>query len=460
MRSTIVSVLVTLLLAVSFASTPEVQPIQGHELQDSGKGDAPSFDWIFTNILDVNASVYQAHPGAIIHVYVTVEVTWDVFDFSGYAVSAFYESSLIEEKVFIVLWSGHTIDTLDFAWNTSGLEPGSYLISAATSTGAFYEDGHVRILQTLTVPDDYPTIQAAINAAGDGDTVFVRSGTYYEHVVVNKSLAVVGEDRASTWVHGSGSDAVFRVTENNVTLQGFSLESASYGVYLLNANNSRVIGNFIDDVVVGGIILDDSCNNTIEANLVEDFPSLGIAIVADSEFNIIKGNEVQGCHDYGINVMANHNLVVGNTIRNCSTALDVFGSNNTLYHNNVIDNDIPVIAGGSHFWDNNCTGNYWDDYRARYPNASFDIWGIGDTPYLIDASNQDNCPLLNVFWNPCDTDHDLDVDIFDIVKVCHFYGIPYWNEDCCHVDLAAPYGEIDIFDIVTIAMCYGEEYSS
>ena len=32
---------------------------------------------------------------------------------------------------------------------------------------------------TITVPDDYPTIQTAIGNATAGDTVFVRNGTYY-----------------------------------------------------------------------------------------------------------------------------------------------------------------------------------------------------------------------------------------------------------------------------------------
>jgi len=35
---------------------------------------------------------------------------------------------------------------------------------------------------TIYVPDDYPTIQAAVNAASPGDTIIVRDGTYYENV--------------------------------------------------------------------------------------------------------------------------------------------------------------------------------------------------------------------------------------------------------------------------------------
>src|SRR5688572_2634397 len=36
--------------------------------------------------------------------------------------------------------------------------------------------------QTIWVPDDQPTIQAAINASMDQDTIFVRPGVYSENI--------------------------------------------------------------------------------------------------------------------------------------------------------------------------------------------------------------------------------------------------------------------------------------
>ena len=57
-------------------------------------------------------------------------------------------------------------------------------------------------------PDNYTTIQGAINDANDGDTVFVYNGTYYENIVVDKSINLVGEDNEKTTIDGNKSGNV------------------------------------------------------------------------------------------------------------------------------------------------------------------------------------------------------------------------------------------------------------
>ena len=51
---------------------------------------------------------------------------------------------------------------------------------------------------TIVVPDNYPSIQDAINNANAGDTIYIKTGTYVENPVVNKSVSLIGENRDRT----------------------------------------------------------------------------------------------------------------------------------------------------------------------------------------------------------------------------------------------------------------------
>src|SRR4030065_1588737 len=79
---------------------------------------------------------------------------------------------------------------------------------------------------TIIVPDDYSTIQGAINGASDGDTVFVRAGTYHEHVIANKTISLVGEDVSTTIIDGGDTGHVVYVVRNNVNITGFTVRNS------------------------------------------------------------------------------------------------------------------------------------------------------------------------------------------------------------------------------------------
>lgn len=58
------------------------------------------------------------------------------------------------------------------------------------SAAAVSESDGVSSSTTIYVPDSYPTIQAAVDAASPGDTIIVRDGTYRENIDVNKRLTI------------------------------------------------------------------------------------------------------------------------------------------------------------------------------------------------------------------------------------------------------------------------------
>ncbi len=66
---------------------------------------------------------------------------------------------------------------------------------------------------TLLVPADFPTIQAAIDAAVDGDDVLVAAGTYFEAIDLSgKAIALVSESGAASTTIDGGGQALFVVT--------------------------------------------------------------------------------------------------------------------------------------------------------------------------------------------------------------------------------------------------------
>jgi parallel beta-helix repeat protein len=389
---------------------------------------------------------------------VTIEF-WD----TGYAISSWGTPNIAGRNISVdaEIWrwtglSNPVVFTLSYTHSLGPLPPGEYQFFFAV-WGALVRNVTF-LVSPLVVPDDYATIQEAIDDASDGNTIIVRSGMHAEYVNVTKSLSLRGENVQSTVVIG------FEVHADNVAISGFTMHAGSYtGVEVAGFSYCNISDNiiFADFYPIG---LMHSVRNHISDNRIQCIVyGSGITLIDCNATTISQNKLASG--EVGIHLMESYNnTLCGNSVANFSIGVSIGGLvndyHNLIYRNNLINNQEGATdLTGANLWDNGCEGNYWSDYQDRYPNASFDIWGIGDTPYLIDAGSQDTCPLLNVFWNPCDTDHDLDVDIFDLIKVCHFYGVPYWSEDCCHVDLAAPYGEIDIFDIVTIAMCYGEAYT-
>ena len=358
----------------------------------------------------------------------------------------------------------------------------------------------------------YSSIQEAVNNADLHDTLYISSGIYHEYLIMNKSLSLIGEDTDNTVIDGNYTGNVVEVTANDVLINGFTIQhsnqSSSYAAIriagsawcnitgnnitrnkiaiLVISHDSRIEENSVthngqgialygcSDVTVKantmsantvGISLVISSSNTIIENKAENssFGGCGLTITSNSFNNTIQNNNLIGNFHGMLLSRSYNNSIISNIIAN-NELLGIelaASSNNTFFHNNVINNPTPVNVdthSSNHsicVWDNGCEGNFWSDYNDTDSNGD----GIGDTKYIIDQNNTDRYPLMNVYWNPADVNHDLEVDIYDIVLACGAYGStisdPNWN---CHCDITEPYGVVDIYDIVVMCNEYGKEY--
>jgi len=101
----------------------------------------------------------------------------------------------------------------------------------------------------IVVPDDYPTIQSAIDAALDGSTILVRSGIYFESLQITKCLEIYGSEESPTVLKNpSGGDVVY-IQANYATFAGFhiegSAESFGAGIYMSQSQHVQILGNVI-----------------------------------------------------------------------------------------------------------------------------------------------------------------------------------------------------------------------
>jgi parallel beta-helix repeat protein len=301
----------------------------------------------------------------------------------------------------------------------------------------------------IVVPDDYPTIQEAINAASPGDTIYVKEGMYYENVVINKTISVIGENRDTTIIDGRGIGSVISVEASNVTIRGFRVQNSGTATldsgiriqlawrarieensvvncdngilaYLLGGNH--LIRNNIVTSCQHGIFVQGSFDNVIGDNtLTKNNFSITLQFCSG---NIIDSNNVsyniKGIYLY---TSMNNTLTRNNIANNeeWGILMILTSTKNTIVKNNVVGNDYGIYCSDSYenvyhhnnfianhhqayfsgyilepnLWHDSLSqeGNYWSDYDGTDTNED----GVGDSGYRIDKNNRDDHPLMGTF---------------------------------------------------------------
>jgi len=232
-------------------------------------------------------------------------------------------------------------------------------------------------------PDNYSSIQAAINAANPGDTVFVydESSPYYEHIIVNKMIKLIGEDKNTTIIDGGGSGDVICIQKyiDGVTINGFTIQNSGNNfingvdaVIEILSNYNNICGNIIKKNLAG-IYCYYANNNTISDNIIKDSDYFGILLVDSCDNNIYR-NIITKNHYAGIYITPE---ALPSTL-----GQQRYDGNNNIYENNISKNGAGIWFYGAdenNFFENNVTNN------------DFGVW--------IDAPIYYHCDNNNIYNN-------------------------------------------------------------
>ena len=225
-------------------------------------------------------------------------------------------------------------------------------------------------------PDNYTSIQDAINDSYDGDTVYVYndSSPYFESVVIDKSIYLVGEDKYSTVIDVQYLESyAISVEVDNVWLGGFTVQNANYSGLFIQSNWSVIVGNIIQFNRFGVILI--YCDyNVIQSNFIINNTYDGIYFLGKN--NCIVGNYIAGNH-WGVTIEgAFNNNVSFNTVCKNSVGIYLFDfcRNNTFYKNNITNSDIGMVvemSSKNYVIQNNFINNDLNARFARCPVAEY-----------------------------------------------------------------------------------------
>jgi nitrous oxidase accessory protein NosD len=228
-------------------------------------------------------------------------------------------------------------------------------------------------------------------------------------------------DRWSSGIFGLDDSFNITITQNNITRN-------DQGIILLGYNNTVSLNNIADNWEIGVEVSTDSIvtQNNITGqqgdgvlvggsgclvsfnNMMSNLAS-NIDIVYGSNGTVTSNNIVSngqpdenifGASHTGVSIQLSTNFIITlNNFIGCSGSA-IFtnrGSNNTIFHNNFLNNakelgSFDLYGTSTNTWDNGYPsgGNYWSNYNGTDSDGD----GIGDTPYALDANNTDNYPLM------------------------------------------------------------------
>jgi len=272
--------------------------------------------------------VYKLYPNGDIGEKRWIKTAEDFSGF-GYKVSAIYEINSFEREYY-----------------TTGAE----LTYQAPATPPIIPEVPARSNITINVPSDYSTIQAAINASIDGDTISVNSGTYNENITIDKKIKLISNYAAGVAINGGGIDNAVIIKSSQVSIQRFTIKSKDkYGIYC-ESGSVTVKNSYIIDSG-WGVVAENNCQLTLLNNLI---------------YNNKKSDNKDGA---GVLIKDNFSYSITTEIRNNVIADNYHGiwseNSNTKVLNNIITKNVGGVGSaesvGIYHFGLGKSDNYYND---------------------------------------------------------------------------------------------------
>jgi len=194
----------------------------------------------------------------------------------------------------------------------------------------YVDDDNVAGPWNGTEEHPYQNITSGLEHALDNDTVFVQNGTYYEHVVVDKSISLIGDRSSTTIIDGEGTGSVIYAISDDVTIMGFTVQ-----------NSGRLINGTVPDA---GISTSHASNLNISGNLLMDnYVSI---FVRPSSYAWFTNNVITHSHiGIDINNQSTHNFISGNSLKENNVSIHIYyADSNVFFQNNLTDSPVGVIV--------------------------------------------------------------------------------------------------------------------
>lgn len=184
-------------------------------------------------------------------------------------------------------------------------------------------------------------IQNAIDKASPSCLIRVYNGTYYENIIIDRPIKIIGNGSDVTIIDGDGVDNVVEITNiptNNVFhFGGFEIINGgnsieNSGILISDSNNIKIYDNTINDNV-NGIRCIGSNDIDIRNNSVYNIDLEGMVFRMCNDIDISHNNEIYDCDGQGVAFSEEcYNIVIYN---NTITKINKCGIHIIGYCNDV-----------------------------------------------------------------------------------------------------------------------------